>query len=514
MLRFVRNSAYDVFKSTREKMSDTTRLCLHSAKNAFAAGQLVLREHSDFEITGVRFVNFSAPYVLCEDDVRYYYQDFVRYNDGEYPDKLSDAETVKVGAECSQSIWIIADVKAEALAGLCTFDAVVATSVGEFAFPCSVRVYNVTVPDADKAEFYLEYFLDPFTRLAGDRWGGDRMKFLYSYAESLKMIRNNSIDVIVIPLLLDGGSKRVSETEWALDFTYVEKYVDFMMKNVPTKRFAVRSIIASVNGDVLPMIGYGGKTVNVKYKTPEAEAWMYAYFNGIYKFFEKKGLLDMLQFRLQDEPHYTDCWIWARQICAKAAPGIKCGEPLDEHPSGLGLQGYIDTYIPRINVYEPGADYYDRMRAEGKEVWVYSCCFPEEAWWINKFIDHPHNHSRIMSWACYKRKIQGFLHWGYNYWSETSLYGTSPSARFKGDGFIVYPDKENLRVTPSTRLIATAEGIIEFELFKIVEQKDPAEAAAICASVTRTFTDYDDDPEKIESAHIRLLQAAEEAAAR
>ena len=512
MLRFARNSAYGVFKNTREKPSDTTRLCLHSAKNAFSAGQLVLREHADFEITGVRFENFSAPYVLDEGDVRYYYQDFIKYNDGEYPDILSDAETIKVGAECSQSVWVVAEVKAEALAGLCTFDAVVTTTVGEFTFPCSVRVYNVTVPDADKAEFYLEYFLDPFTGMAGKRWGEDRMKFLRSYAESLKMIRNNSIDIIAIPLLLDGGSKRVSDTEWDLDFTYFDKYVDFILENVPTKRFAIRSVIASVNGDVMPMIERNGKTVDVKYNTSDAEKWLYAYFNGIYKFFERKGLLDMLQFRLQDEPHYTDCWIWAREICAKAAPGIKCGEPLDEHPSGLGLQGYIDTYIPRINVYEPGADYYDRMRAEGKELWVYSCCFPEEAWWLNKFIDHPHNHSRLMSWACYKRKIQGFLHWGYNYWSETSLYGTAPGARFKGDGFIVYPDKENLRVIPSNRLLATAEGIIEYELLKLVEKADPVEAEAICALLTRTFTDYDDDPEKIEFAHIRLLQAAEDAA--
>ncbi len=511
MYIYTRNSAYDVFKNTREKMNDTNRLCLHGAKNAPCTGQLVLRDHADFTINSVSFKNFSAPFILNEGDVRYYYQDFIKYNDGEYPDILSDAKTCDVKAECSQSIWVVADVKAEALSGLCTFDAVVSTTAGEFTFPCSVRVYGVTVPDADKAEFCLEYFLDPYTQAAGERYGEARDKFLMSYAESLTMIRNNSIDIIVIPFLTDANSRRVSETEWELDFTFVEKYVDFMMKNVPVKRFAVRSIIASVNGDVLPMIDYDGKVINVRYKTPEAEAWLYAYFNGIYKFFEKKGILGMLQFRLQDEPHYTDCWIWAREICRRAAPGVKCGEPLDEHPSGLGLQGHIDTYIPRINVYEPGADYYDRMRAEGKELWVYSCCFPEEAWWLNKFIDHPHVHSRLMSWACYKRKIQGFLHWGYNYWSETSLYGTSPSARFKGDGFIVYYDKENNRVTPSTRLLATAEGIVEYELLKIVEKKNPAEAEAISAGLTRSFTDYDDDPDDVEFAHIRLLQAAEEA---
>ncbi|MBR6921392.1 MAG: DUF4091 domain-containing protein [Clostridia bacterium] len=514
MLTFTRSSAYSVFKNTREKRDDTNRLYLHAAKNALCAGQIVLREHADFDVTGVSFVNFSAPFIIDENDVRFYYQDYIRYNDGEYPDILSDKEVCHVGAECSQSIWIVIDVRADALSGVCRFDAVVSTSVGEFTFPCTVKVYGVTVPDADKSRFCLEYFLDPFTSKMGERWGDDRLKFLSSYADSLTMIRNNSLDVCVIPLLTDGDSKRVGETEWELDFTYVEKYIDFMMKRVPTQRIAIRSIIASVNGDTLPVIGYNGEVTWEKYGTPDTNAWMYAYFNGIYRFFESKGLLGMLNFRLQDEPHYVDCWKWAREICRKAAPGIKCGEPLDEHPSGLGLQGYIDTYIPRINVYEEGADYYDRMNKEGKEVWVYSCCFPEEPWFVNKFIDHPHIHSRMMSWGCFARRITGFLHWGYNYWSDTSLYGTAPGARFKGDGFIVYPDEENLRVIPSNRLLATADGIIEYELLKILSEKDPAAADAICSSVIRRFNEYNDDPENLEYARIKLLQAAEDAAER
>ena len=152
------------------------------------------------------------------------------------------------------------------------------------------------------------------------------------------------------------------------------------------------------------------------------------------------------------------------------------------------------------------------MRKDGKELWVYSCCFPEEPWFVNKFIDHPHIHSRMMSWGCFARRITGFLHWGYNYWSETSLYGTAPGARFKGDGFIVYPDKENLRVIPSDRLLATAEGIIEYELLHIVAEKAPAEADAICSSVIRRFNEYNDDPDNLDYARIRLLQAAEDAA--
>ncbi len=508
---FTRSSAHDVFRNTRKRRCDDARLTLYGAKNAVCSGQIVLREHGEFDITGVEFGAFSAPFIVSEDDVGYYFQDYIKYNDGEYPDPLSDAPSVHVPAESSQSVWITVNVKPEALSGLCTFNVTVKTSAGDFTVPASVRVFGVTVPDADKSEFSLEYFLDPFTSLAGERWGENREKFLSSYCESLSMIRNNSIDVQIIPLLCDAKSKRISETEWALDFSYVGKYVDFMTARVPTKYIAVRSTIASVNGDTLPVIGYDGGVTWEKYGTKDANAWFYAYIRGIYEYFKSRGMEKMLLIRLQDEPHYTECWKWARDICREAAPGVPCGEPLDEHSSGLGLQGYIDQYIPRINVYEEGADYYDRMRKQGSTLWVYSCCFPEEPWFINKFIDHPHVHSRLMSWGCYARGITGFLHWGYNYWSDTSLYGTAPGARFKGDGFIVYPDKENLRVTPSTRLLATAEGIVDYELLKIVEKKDPFAAMAICESLVRRFNEYDDDPDAADAARIRLLSAAEEA---
>ena len=139
----------------------------------------------------------------------------------------------------------------EALSGLCTFDVTVKTSAGDFTVPASVRVFGVTVPDADKSEFSLEYFLDPFTSLAGERWGDDREKFLSSYCESLAMIRNNSLDVQIIPLLCDAKSKRISETEWDLDFSYVGKYVDFMTARVPTRRWLLAEkflLMRAMNG--------------------------------------------------------------------------------------------------------------------------------------------------------------------------------------------------------------------------------------------------------------------------
>jgi hypothetical protein len=140
-------------------------------------------------------------------------------------------------------------------------------------------------------------------------------------------------------------------------------------------------------------------------------------------------------------------------------------------------------------------------------VWCYSCCFPEENWWLNKFIDLPHSYSRMIKWACYSQDITGFLHWGFNYWGEKTIYGIQPAARYKGDGYIVYPDVEHFDVLHSNRGVATREGLYDWELLHILAQKDAAAAMAISLSVARTFEDFTDDAENLDAARMKLLEA-------
>ena len=173
MYLFCRSSSHSVYTNTRESRTDPHRLSLYGCRGAMCAGQIVLREHGDFTVNEVRFTDFSAPFICGEGNVRYLYQDTITYNDGvPYPDKLSDAKSRFVKAEYSQSIWVIADIDEDAVAGLCRFNAVVDTTAGVFTVPCSVRVYGVTVPPPDRSEFCLEYFLNPFYNEAGEVGSG------------------------------------------------------------------------------------------------------------------------------------------------------------------------------------------------------------------------------------------------------------------------------------------------------------------------------------------------------
>lgn len=509
------DKAKRIMTNTRPAMTDMAFLSLHSGKNAIASGQIALREIADFCITAITFENFTDPEILPEGAVCSYIQEYMTFNDGiPYPDPLSPTASATVPAHFTQTIWICAAVSAEAKSGVCGFRVCVHTSRGDYTVPVSLTVHEVCIPNGREAAFSLEYFIggleywDQYFPKYGPQW----WKLMESYAEMLTEMRNNVLNVFVFPFLKDAGSRRISETEWALNWNRLGEYLRFMLSHMEIKWICCGSMIQPVDGDTIPAFDENGGEIQLRIGTPEADSWARAIYGGLYAFFCENGWVSMLKMRLQDEPHHTKCWIWAREQCRHYMPGIVCGEPLDTHQIAVELKSYCDQYIPRINVYDEDPDFYRQRQKDGDEVWVYSCCYPEESWFLNKFIDQPHVYSRLMTWACYTQEITGFLHWGFAYWLVPE-YGMDKTSRFKGDGFIVYPDTEKGGLKKSVRLFATRDGIYEYELLKIAEKKFPEEAKALASSLARSFRDFTEDPEQVAQAAIRLLELASRAVA-
>ena len=84
-------------------------------------------------------------------------------------------------------------------------------------------------------------------------------------------------------------------------------------------------------------------------------------------------------------------------------------------------------------------------------------------------------------------------------------YGMQPDARFKGDGYIVYPDTARGTVGFSARGLATLEGIEEYELLTLAAKDHPQAALALARGIARSFCDFCDEPDALELARIRLL---------
>ena len=517
MYIWCKHSAAEVHTNTRMGEKDAPVLLLDAARRMKVAGQICLRsvEHP-FTVTGVSLgilpEGVSGAYNHVENIV---------FADGvPYPDKLSDMDTVSVKKNVTHVIWVRYDIEENAAPGLYRLPITVQTDVGELCATVTLQIYPVTLPlPGDLHTFGHEYFLNTFScfPISGSlkhppcepfysctRYSPEWWDLMTEFAHTLKYLRVNSLNIGIMSLLADAGSKKLPEGGWQLNFDLFDAYVEHFMKHGSFRYLAVCAIIASVNGKRIQCLNENSEVEWLELSHPEAELWAAAFYGGVYRHFEEKGWLDMLVMRLQDEPHAKDDWLWAREKCRVYMPGIPCGEPIDTHAVGRELADACDQYIPRLEVYDEGADFYIERQKKGDTVWCYSCCLPEEPWWLNKFIDLPHRYSRLIKWACYSQGITGFLHWGFNYWGG-ELYGLSPEARFKGDGFVVYPNVASNGLYLSARAIATCDGIQEWELLRMLAAYDPQGAIQLAKRVARTFRDYDTNENTVDEARRALL---------
>ncbi len=508
-----KSSAHSVYKHTRREENDHAALLLHSAKNMTVWGQVLLRDSmSSFDITGITVGEIPADIrITC------YAQDYTVYNDGiPYPDILSPCLALHVLPNVTQALWLCVEVSSAAAEGSFTVPYTVHTSLGEYLLSLTLHVHRAVLPEPKDSAFGHEYFFSisgfgadavhPVTPFYScEMYSEEWWQLMTAYAHRMKELRVNSLYVNALTLLKDSGSRKTGEGEWDFSFTLLDRFVAHFLKHGSFRYLTLTAVVASADGTTISSIDEMGRGCHLEIFTPDADAWAEALFTALYRHFSEKGWLSMLRLHLQDEPHVTKYWKWARAHCRACMPNVPCGEPIDTCGIGSGLGEDCNIYIPRLEVYDTESAFYQTQQTAGREVWCYSCCYPEEPWWLNKFIDLPHRYARLIHWACFSQGITGFLHWGFNFWGNDSLYGLQPSARFKGDGFIVYPDVAHNDVMMSNRGMATAEGLAEWELLYQLSEKDRSAAKALSGRVARTFRDFEKDPFVLDSIRTELL---------
>ena len=120
-----------------------------------------------------------------------------------------------------------------------------------------------------------------------------------------------------------------------------------------------------------------------------------------------------------------------------------------------------------------------------------------------------------IGWGLAKYNLDGFLHWGCNYW-YVDPYKQSvikhPAVRDKdtnnelpaGDTHIVYPKGKNIH--RSLRLRAHAIGCEDCELLKLAQKKNPKATELIINKIFHAFNDYTKQVNKYRDARSELLK--------
>ncbi len=201
------------------------------------------------------------------------------------------------------------------------------------------------------------------------------------------------------------------------------------------------------------------------------------------------------------------------------------------------LTGCVDWWSPVSN-HMNNPDWLAfmlRRKVMGDEAWFYTCNNTSMSCEADNWkIDAPGVTHRALGWQLWRFGCTGYLYWHINAVGspENSVWqDPDPMKGSNGDGFMFYPPRpgdDPCRVYPALRLFLTREGLDDYELMALLEDRIQAIAASgdpdhlltqelrtrACEllnvdDVVRRTDDYDYAPEVYENRHREVLEILE-----
>ena len=202
------------------------------------------------------------------------------------------------------------------------------------------------------------------------------------------------------------------------------------------------NIYVTENGERTLQFGWHVSAVSDEYK-----ALLNALIPQLLKVFEEENVAkDALMFHVSDEPskdHHMK-YLAAKSIVEPLLEGYTMRDAL----SGFEYykMGLVKNPIVSSNHIEPFID------DDVPGLWTYTCC-GQAVDVGNRFLAMPNNRNRILGVQMWKYSIEGFLHWGYNFWYKQLSKGVIDPFKVTdagalpdgtcgfpgGDAFTVYP---------------------------------------------------------------------------
>ena len=142
-----------------------------------------------------------------------------------------------------------------------------------------------------------------------------------------------------------------------------------------------------------------------------------------------KGWLDKTVFHICDEPsnHNVMAWREASDFVHRHAPELRRMDAIETpHCLDRWRSGF-----PSSTICRPGRDSTKQAQRQGNELWFYTVGIFQGGSLPNKTVDVPLIESRLLHWLNYRYGLKGYLHWGFNAWTDDPLEraGRAPRRR-------------------------------------------------------------------------------------
>lgn len=259
-------------------------------------------------------------------------------------------------------------------------------------------------------------------------------------------------------------------------FKKLKRFIDLCLKNgIKHFEFAplftqwgskyTPKIIANENGKIKRIFGW-----DILANSDEYKNFLNQFLPKLIEFINLENLQKNSWFHISDEPSLNDIenYEYAYNL-------------LNTHIKEFNTLDAISNY----DFYEKGYVKYPVVATDHIEkfiennvtnLWAYYCCV-QHIDVSNRFFNMPSHRNRILGMQLFKYNIQGFLHWGYNFWySQFSKYPINPyivsdaGCGFpSGDSYVVYPAEDGINI--SLRLEVFFDAIQDLRALQLLETK-------------------------------------------
>ncbi|MBS4220429.1 DUF4091 domain-containing protein [Bacillus sp. FJAT-49711] len=335
----------------------------------------------------------------------------------------------------------------------------------------------------------------------------------------IQTANENGINMILTPIFtppLDtkvGGERTTVQLvqisykngKYDFDFTLLKKWLELCIRK-GIKYIEIAHLFTQWGAEFTPkiMVLENGKLIkkfgwDVAADSTEYRLFLDSFLPELTEFLKANWNSDKIYFHISDEPNETNIATYskAKEIAEPYLKEFKIIDALSDYSfyqNGIvtkpvvandHIQTFLDHHVPNL--------------------WTYYCCAQNQKV-SNRFMAMPSARNRIIATQLFKYDIEGFLHWGYNFYrSQYSIEPINPyeitdakGAFPSGDTFLVYPG-ENGEAIPSIRSRVFYQALQDLRAFQWLERlKGKAFVLNIIEkSYTITFDDYPKEKEYI-----------------
>lgn len=224
-------------------------------------------------------------------------------------------------------------------------------------------------------------------------------------------------------------------------------------------------VMAFVNGEYTRIFGWDTPAASDAYA-----GFLKAFLPALIGYFREMELADRVFFHISDEPREEHLDSYG--AAAKLVEGLLEGFPVIDALSDYSFyeRGLVKIPVPAIRNL-------DIFTANGiSPRWCYYCAFNCD-FLSMRYFSTPSARNRIFGYQLYKYDVDGFLHWGYNfYYAQYSLYPVDPYRNSdsggwcpSGDNHVVYPGEDG--PVPSLRLEVFADALQDLRALRTLEAR-------------------------------------------